>query len=231
MQAEDRVIHFCLELIHQASPLNRAALQKLYFDLSQTRAGYDSIEVGEAAQARFYSRRDRAQSVLLFLPDRALIIEEWAGIPLSDFEEKVRVIAPRLPEARGAGVFMVHAATLRSTFALTHFEDSRVFLLDRACGQQGKITPFFQRPIATGGLRFVLPETADHPWTLHLNIESFRHSNNEIFVEAKGIFGKEQVSASDTEKLIANLRLVRQFISDKVYRYLQQYDQPLERTP
>ena len=41
----------------------------------------------------------------------------------------------------------------------------------------------FNRPIATAGLRYVLPETAECPGTLYVNIETFRHSNNEIFVE------------------------------------------------
>ena len=226
MQAEDRVIHFCVELIHQPSPFNRAALQQLYFDLSKTRANYDSIEVNEAGQARFYSNRGQAQSILLFLPDRALVIEEWADLALSDFEEKVRIIMPRLGEARQIDRFLVHAATIRSTFALTHFTDSRVFLLDAACGLSGRITPHFQRPVATGGLRFVLPETPEHPGALHINIESYRHGNDEVFVEVKGVYGKQQVLVGQGEEVIRNLRQVRQFVSERVYAFLQQFDQP-----
>lgn len=226
MQAEDRVIHFCVELIHQPSPINRAALQKCYFDLSQTRANYDSIEVNEGAQARFYSNRGKAQSVLLFLPDRALVIEEWADLALSDFEEKVRVIMPRLGDARQIDRFLVHAATVRSTFALTHYTDSRVFLLDGACGLSGRITPYLQRPVATGGLRFVLPETPEHPGALQVNIESFRHSNDEMFVEVKGVYGRQQVLVGEGEEVIRNLRQVRQFVSERVYPFLQQFDQP-----
>lgn len=226
MQAEDRVIHFCVELIHQPAPINRAALQKLYFDLSQTRANYDSIEVNEGGQARFYSNRGKAQSVLLFLPDRALVLEEWADLALSDFEEKVRVVMPRLGEARQIDRFLVHAATVRSTFALTHYTDSRVFLLDGACGLSGRITPFLKRPVATGGLRFVLPETPEHAGALQVNIESFRHSNDEMFVEVKGVFGRRQVPVGEGEEVIHNLRQVRQFVSERVYPFLQQFDQP-----
>lgn len=226
MQAEDRVIHFCVEVIHAPAPVNRAALQKCYFDLSQTRANYDSIEVNEGAQSRFYSVRGRAQSIVLFLPDRALVIEEWADLPLSGFEEKVRLILPRVAEARGADRFLVNAATVRSTFALTHFTDARVFLLDAACGLAGRITPHFQRPMATGGLRFVLPETPDQAGTLHVNIESFRHSNDEMFVEVKGVFGKKPVPVTESEEVIRNLRLVRHFISERVYPFLQQFDRP-----
>ncbi len=224
MQAEDRVIHFCVELIHPGQPFNRAALQKLYFELSQTGAGYDSIEVSDTAQARFYSRRGRAQSVLLFLPDRALIIEEWADIPMSDFEDRVRVVMPKLGEARGIPGFMVHAATVRSTFALTGEQDCRRFLIERVCRQEPRRMAAFNRPIATAGLRYVFPETAESPGTLYVNIETFRHSNNEIFVEVKGLFGKQQVAPDAPETVIGNLRVVRSFITGNIYPYLEQYD-------
>jgi hypothetical protein len=96
--------------------------------------------------------------------------------------------------------------------------------LDNACGLEGRISPHFQRPIATGGLRFVFPETNEHPGSLHLNIESFRHSNNEVFVELKGIFGRQQVLLPDMDPIIANLHQTRAFICDRVYPFLQQFD-------
>lgn len=228
MQAEDRVIHFCLELIHRPVPLKRQGLQKLYYDLSQTRAAYDSLDLNNATQAKFHSQRGKAQSLLVFLPDRELMVEEWADIPLSTYAEKVEVAAPLVLEARGVSQVVVHSLTIRSTFALTNFDDARVFLLDNACRLAGRVSPFFQRPIATGGLRFVFPETNEHAGVIHLNIESFRHSTNEVFVEVKGIFGRQAVPADSMEPIIENLRQTRQFITDRVYPFLQQFDLPAE---
>ncbi len=228
MQSEDRVIHFCVELIHPPAPVKRQALQKLYFDLSQTRAVYDSIDMADLAQARFHSRRGKAQSLLVFLPDRVLMVEEWSDIPLSDFEEKVRIAAPIVLEARGVSQVIIHSTTVRSTFALTHYSDARVFLLDNACCLEGRIAPHFDRPIATGGLRLVFPETNEHPGNLHINIETFRHSANEIFVEAKSIFGRQPVTIPDVEPIIGNLRKTREFISERVFPFLQQFDCPQE---
>ncbi len=228
MQTEDRIIHFCVELIHRPAPIKRPVLQKLYYELSQTRAAYDNIDLADGVQARFHSRRDKAQSLMVFLPDRVLIVEEWADIPLSDFEEKVRIGAPRVLEAREAKQIVIHSVTIRSTFALTHFTDARVFLLDNACGLEGMITPHFKRPIATGGLRFVFPETNEHPGAVHVNIESFRHSNNEVFVEVKGIYGRQIIEASNVEAVVANLRHTRAFISERVYPFLQQFDRRRE---
>ena len=226
MQAEDRVIHFCLELIHRPVPLKRQNLQKVYYDLSQTRAAYDSIDLNDAGQAKFHSQRGKAQSFLVFLPDRELMVEEWADIPLSTYAEKVRLAAPMILEAREVSQVVVHSVTVRSTFALTNFNDARVFLLDTACQLAGRISPFFQRPIATGGLRFVFPETNEHAGVIHLNIESFRHSANEVFVEVKGIFGRQVVAAGAMEPVIENLHQTRQFITDRVYPFLQQFDVP-----
>lgn len=230
MQAEDRIIHFSAELIHQPVQPRKDALQKLYFELSQTRnAGYDSTDFTNPLQPRFYSRRGpKTQSVALFLPDRALLLEEWTDIPLSDFIEKVRETGPRLLEARGLNQYMAHAVTIRSTFALSHHDDARTFIVDHVCAQTGKVTPHFHRPLAIGGLRFVLPETDEYPGALHVAIESFRHSRNEIFVEVKGVFSRRPVAADDIEIVLSNIRLVRNFISESVFPYLNQFDQPAD---
>jgi len=228
MQAEDRIIHFSVELLHPPAPLTKEPLQKLYFDLSQTRdAAYDSTDFTNPANPRFHSRRgQRTQSLALFLPDRVVLVEEWADMPLSDFIEKVREIAPRILRAREVQEYVAHTATIRSTFALTHFEDARIFLIDQVCKQQGRIGQHFGRPIAIGGIRYVLPETNEHPGSLNVNIESFRHSRNEVFVEVKGIFGRRRVRAEETDLILNNIRNVRSFITTGVYPYLNQFDQP-----
>jgi hypothetical protein len=227
MQSEDRIIHFSAELIHPPSLPVKESLQKLYFDLSQTRhAGYDSTDFSNPGNPRFYSRRgQRTQSLLLFLPDRVVLVEEWTDLPLSDFLDKVKEVAPRVLAARNAPEYVAHTATIRSTFALTHFDDARVFLIDHMCGQEGRIAPHFGRPIAIGGLRYVLPETNDHPGTYNVTIESFRHSRNEVFAEVKGVFGRRRVRADETDIILNNIRQVRSFISTRVYAYLNQFDQ------
>ncbi len=230
MQAEDRIIHFSAELIHQPVQPRKEVLQKLYYDLSQTRvAAYDSSDFTNPVQARFHSRRgQKTQSIALFLPDRAVLIEEWADIALSDFLEKMREVATRLMEARNIQRYAAHTVTLRSTFALTQFEDARVFLIDHVCGQAGKVGPHFQRPVATGGLRFVLPETNEHPGTLHVIIESFRHSRNEVFVEVKGVFTRPPLGPGELGLIEDHARYVRTFITDRIFPFMNQYDLPGE---
>jgi len=228
MQSEDRIIHFSVELVHAPGLIQKDALQRLYFELSQSRAsGYDSTDFTNMASPRFYSRRGpKTQSVAVFLPDRLVLIEEWADMALTDFLDKVREIAPRVMRARAIPEFIAHTATIRSTFALSHYEDARVFLIDHACAQQDRITPHFKRPIAVGGLKFVLPETNEHPGALNVTIESFRHSRSEVFVEVKGIYGRERVAEEQLETVCANIRAVRTFISENIFQYLNQYDAP-----
>ncbi|MFP4501944.1 MAG: hypothetical protein ACLFTT_13160 [Candidatus Hydrogenedentota bacterium] len=229
MQAEDRPIHFSVELIHGPAPLNKEALQKLYFELSQTKAAYDSTDFSNPNQARFYSRRGRrAQSVCILLPDRALLVEEWTDVPMSSFLERVSEVGPRLLPARGAKDYLMHSCTIRSTFALTHWDDARAFIVDHVCSQEGRVVFHFRRPLGVGGLRFVLPETNEHPGTLHVAIESFRHSQNEVFVEVKGIFGRRRIAANDVDLVIENIKMVRAFITAHVHPFLNQYDTPRE---
>lgn len=229
MQSEDRIIHFSTELIHAPIQYKVPALQKLYYELSQTRAAYDSSDFSTPPQFKFYSRRAaNAQSVLLFLPDRIVLIEEWADMPFSDFVEKVREVGRQVLANFSIPAFIAHTATIRSTFALTHFSDARVFLLDHACKQANIINPYFARPILTGGLRFVLPEMPDFPGTLHVIIESFRHSVKEVFVEVKGVYTNQRLDAETFDTSVGNIKQVRSFITDNIFPYLNQFDEPVD---
>lgn len=59
-------------------------------------------------------------------------------------------------------------------------------------------------------------------------IESFRHSRNEVFVEVKGVFGRAPAGPDKVNLILDNLRAIREFISARVYPYLDQHDQPKE---
>lgn len=225
MHAEDRVIHFSTELLHPPMQHPKARLQQLYYDLAQTRSGYDNTDLNVPGQPRFYSRRGaRTQSVVAFLPDRLAIIEEWADIPLPTFLMKVREIAARFASLFGVSAFPVQVATLRSTFALTHYADARMFLLDHVCGLEGRIGPHMGRPIGIGGLRLVLPHSPEHPGDLHIAIESFRHSLNEVLVDVKGVFNKPPVTPDNLDAACAAVEYVRAFITDSIFPFLDQFD-------
>ncbi len=228
MQSEDRIIHFGVELIHTPLRYKKESLQKLYYELSQTRnAAYDSTDFTNPAQARFYSKSGkRTQSICLFLPDRVLILEEWAEIPLGAFLEKVDAIGARILEMEGVNHFIAHTATIRSTFALTHVPDGRVFILEHMCGQEGRIGQHFQRPISLAGLRLHFPDTDEYPGNFQVAIEPFRQSRNEIYVEAKGIFTREPIGAGGMKIITDHCRGVRSFISDRVFPYMNQFDVP-----
>lgn len=230
MQSEDRMIHFSSELIHKPRQHPRPALQKLYYELSQTRvAPYDSSDFSQPTHVRFYSRRgQRTESVLVLLPDRLVIVEEWADIALSDYFEKVREVGRRALTELGIGEFAAQTATLRSTFALTHFTDAREFLLGHMCGQGDRLGTHFKRPLAAGGLRFVLPETPENPGNLHVIVESFRKSAGEVFVEVKGVFKDLRIDVESIETAVENIGLCRRFISECVFPFLNEYDTPKE---
>jgi hypothetical protein len=227
MHSEDRLIHFSTELIHPPARHDKAALQRLYFDLAQSRAAYDNTDFTVPGQTRFHSLRgNRTQSVVSFVRDRIVLVEEWVDIPLSSFLEKVKEVASRASEALSIPVFPLQAVTLRSTFVLSHFSDARVFLLDHVCGQEGRIGPFFRRPILTGGLKIELPATPEQPGDLQVTIQSFRQGINEVFVEVRGIFNGPPITRDTLDLANANIERVRRFITESVFPYLDQYDRP-----
>lgn len=228
MQSEDRIIHFGVELIHTACRHKKDSLQKLYFELSQVKhGGYDSTDFTHMAQPRFYSKRGkRSQSICLFLPDRVLLLEEWADIATSEFVERVEAVGSRVLQLEGVGRFMAHTATIRSTFALSAVEDGRVFMLEHVCGQNPSRARHFQRPIAMAGMRFHFPETDEYPGNLQVLIEPFRQSKNEIYVEAKGIFTREKVCSGEMNIVTDHCQGVRSFIAERIFPYLDQFDAP-----
>lgn len=230
MQAEDRPIHFSTELIFPLLALKPQALQRLYYELSQTStAAYQNVDLGgKKGPPRFFSARGKAQSIALFLPDRLVLVEEWVDQTFDVFLSKAAEVAAHTMDLLEIEAFTAQTATVRTTYALTHFTDARVFLLEQVCNQQGRIGPHFRRPILTGGMRFVLPATGDHPGDLHVVIESFRNSRNEVFVEAKGVYRDLTLGPGDLEKAADHLRAVRAFTADNVHTFLQQYDVPAD---
>ncbi len=230
MQAEDRPIHFSAELLHLPCKHEVSVLQKLYFDLSQTRDGaYDNTDFSVPGRFRFYSKRGpKNLSTFLFLPDRFMLAEEWVDIPLSDFIERLEAAAGLAMDALSIPFLPAHTVTFRTTFALTHFDDARRFLLDRVCNQENRLAQHFERPIAVGGMRFVFPETPEHAGSYNVVIESFRHSQHEVYVEVKGIFAQQRVMRDGLSLIADNFRAVQGFVAGNIFPFLNQYDTPGE---
>jgi len=225
MHIEDRPIHFSVELIHNPTPINKEALQRLYYDMIGTPISYDSIDFSFPMQTRFYSTRGKSQSIALFLLDRAVIIEEWTSAVFEEFLNKVKELSPKILQARNQAAFLAHAGTFRSTFALTQYDDAKTFILEKLLNQSPElIIDHFGRPLATAGIRFVFPESNDTPGIYHVLVESFRHNKKELFVEVRGIFGRTFITAQKIDVIIENLKDMREFLTRRVQPYLAQYD-------
>lgn len=226
MHAEDRIIHFSTELIHAPIQRDKAKIQEFYFELSKIPgAGYDNTEFRVPNQPRFYTRRgDKTQSVMVMLPDRMLLIEEWADTTLSSFVDRVEQAAECAKTVMGIGPVLAQTATVRSVGALSHFGDAKSFLLDVVCNQENRVAPYFNRPIAVGGLRFVLPATDDFEGTYHIAIEPFRHGKTELFIELKGVYKADAAEGIAAYALGSHLQEQRDFMVDSIYPYLNQFD-------
>ena len=230
MHSEDRSIHYSCEMFHAPRKHKQADIQKLYYELSQTPgAGYDNTNFTIPGQPRLYSKRgDKSQSIAVLLPDRLMVIEEWADCTLSDFCHRLRMVAEHGMEALEIKSFLAQTITLRSTCGLSHHQHALPFLMEKACQQQGKIEPYFQRPLAIGGLKFVLPEGPEHPGTLHISIEPFRQEPREVFVEVKAAYRGEPIEPDNLDILGERVTDARGFVTDNIYPYLEQFDTPGE---
>jgi hypothetical protein len=228
MQSEDRPIHFSTELVFPPRQFEKPVLQKFYFELGQTSGlEYDNSQFGGQALAKFFTQRGKkAQSALLIIPDRVAIVEEWVDMPFSEFLAKIGAVSELARTELGVEEIQSQTVMVRTTFGLSHFEDNREFLLDHVCNQEGKIAQFFGRPIATGSLRFVLPATPEHEGTLYITVEPFRGSKRELFVEVRGVFSSQHSTLEEVSDFTSKAIRCRDFISDNLYPYLNQYDVP-----
>jgi hypothetical protein len=233
VHSEDRIIHLSTELFHQPQQYRLPTLQRLYYELSQEQGvGYDNTDFNQPQQPKFYTRRgERTQSALVMFPDRALFLEEWADAPLETFAKRLATASAKVLEVLEIPAFVTQTVMLRTTCALTHFNNANTFLLDHACQQGGKLTPYFQRPVAVGGLRFLLPETKEQAGALNVTIEPFRQSPKEIYVEVRALYKGLRINPDETAMAAEQLRAIRHFITDNVYPYLNQFDVPVEHTP
>ncbi len=232
MQSEDRPIHFSTELVFDKREFDKAELQQLYFDLTQSPdVDYDNSQFGQVPLARFYTQRgEKSQSMMVILPDRFGVLEEWVDIPLSEFIDKATAVSAKMMEQFGIDEYRAQTVLMRTTFGLSHFDDSRKFIFDQLCAQKGKIMSFFQRPVSSGSLRFVLPATPQHDGTFHISIEPYKESPRELYVEVRAIFAAQHTSLLNEGDLENNIRLTREFINENIFPFLDQYDtaQPVE---
>lgn len=230
MQAEDRPIHFSTELLHRPARHKTQALQKLYFELSQTTHGsYANTDLNVPGQPKFHTKRPpKTQSIAVFLPDRILLIEEWVDTTFSDFLQRVETVAEYAMRDLEIAEFGAQTATVRTTFALTHFADARKFMMEQVCNLGGRFGPCFDRPLSVGGLRFVFPAVPGHPGDIHVTMEPFRRSQDEIYAEAKGVYLKRRIDRENLSTTRNALQDVRSFINEHVFHFLNQFDVPDE---
>ncbi|HOJ33771.1 MAG TPA: hypothetical protein PKY35_10475 [Candidatus Hydrogenedentes bacterium] len=226
MHPEDRPIHFSTELFYPPFQVKIPVLQKLYYELSQTPgASYQSADFAMPGPPRFFSRRSgNTQSIVLFLPDRLVVVEEWVDIPLESFLKKVLEVARRTFDAFELTAFVAQTVTLRTVFSLSDFQDARAFMLEQICGLTEEKLSSFGRPIGVGGMRFVFPPTPEDPEELHLLVESFRHNVHELFVEVQAFLANVEINGKSLERIVDNIRRVRAFIDGRVRSFLEPYD-------
>lgn len=228
MQSEDRPIHFSTELIFDKREFEKSDLQQLYFDLTKTSGiDYDNSQFSKVPLARFYTQRgEKSQSMMVLLPDRVGILEEWVDIPLSEFIGKVTAVSAKLMGQFEIPEYKAQVVLMRTTFGLTNCDDSRKFIFDQLCAQKGRIMPHFLRPVSSGSLRFTLPATPEHDGTFQISIEPYKESPREIYIEVRAVFAAQHTSLLNEGDLEKNIRLVREFISENMFDYLNQYDAP-----
>jgi hypothetical protein len=221
MHSEDRLIHFSSELVHKPVTPDMTLFKRFYYELSQSPvSAYDNTDFSNPSQPKTYSG-------LVLLPDRLVILEEWADSTLPAFVERVGAVGRCYLEVVKAEAFHAQVVTLRAACSISHGDSAKDFVLHRLCGQpRDAMVETLGRPCDLSAVRFVFNETPDYPGTFHVSIEPFRFGPREVFIEVKAVFRNLSIDGSAMEQAQGALHDARAFLTDRLYPYLNAFDTP-----
>jgi hypothetical protein len=229
---EPRSIYFSTHLIHPPIKLEESkdSIKEVYHELSKVGScDYDNIsfEGFPVSPPRFTKQQGRTVSSCFFLSDRILIQEDWTDITLESFSKKIREILDRGFRLLELGFVIIQTCTVRSLFTPHHSADARVFLAEKACGLEGKIAPYFQRPAQMFGMRLLFPPLKDVPRSFDVRIESFNQDPRQVFVETIGTFHLIQpITPTNVDVALVNMSTTYGFCINDVKNFLNQFDLP-----
>jgi len=102
-------------------------------------------------------------------------------------------------------------------------KDARKFIIDNMCSLTGT-SAIVDRPIHVVGFKASYPPTDDAHNSFEVRIESFARDSRYLFIENQATF-LEPVAPGDTAHILANLQKTKDFITNNVTRFLEQFEQ------
>lgn len=228
MQYAPRTIAFICELVHPAQTPDPAPIQRIHNEMFQGGdPAYQSFSaLPQGAVLSNPVTRPGAASTAEFLADRIRFREEFSGLTVDGFAERVEEVAARAAELRSIQVFTAQAVVVRTLINPRNFSDSRSFLKQGLLGFEAETEAFHRDPQLLG-LRFVFPPSETEPYAFSLRVESFANDPRSIFLENQGTFGPTML-ARGTQGLRENIEQTYKFVTTRALSFLEQFDMRLE---
>ncbi len=230
MLGEARSIYFSTQLIHP--PINlegsKDSIRAIYHELSKVKdCEYDNISFDgfPTSPPEFTRKIGTTTSRCRFYPDRILIEENWADITSDSFAQKIREILDRGFRLLNLKLLIIQICSVRCLFTPRYSSDSRVFLAEKACGLQNKISPYFKRPSQMFGMRLLFPPLKGMTHSFDIRIESFNQDTRQIFVETTGTFPLVQpITPTNVDVALVNMSTAYGFCTNEIRNFLNQFD-------
>lgn len=225
MGYDPRSIAFITELIHPPVQHNDSALNTVYNGVFKEKGmGYQNFNIIQGgAQISSTPKKGRISSILLFLPDRLRIQEDFPQFALEDFYRKVLKVVEIFLRSVNLPVFALQHVVIRSLITPKKFKDSLAFLSETICGLKKESMTEFRRPHNFFGMRFVFPQTPEKRNTFTVRIEAYPSDSRSILLENTGVFFTP-IPRGSQAVIRDNILETYRYLSEEICSFLEAFE-------
>ena len=221
-------IHFGINFLFAPAPVIE---QTKVIDLQHnlTEGGVDFATVNRTQKSIELSRTDGPLSLLIAIPapqvGQLLVRSPNPQRALNLFQKEVESIG-RAYESTWSrpAQFLKRDAAIHCLYACENCDHAFRYIWEQLLGQNRSDARHLGRPLAGGGLRFVMPPTRDEkpePTVVELKIESFLRDPSKIYVETH-LSLPTPSNENMFERAGELLNRVESYIQEKAIRFLTQ---------
>lgn len=227
MSYDPRTIAFVAELLHPPQAPRADLVQGVHNALyRQPALGYQNFQV--AADGIHLSNLPMAPgqvSTASFHWDRLVLREELRGTTVEDFATRVVNVATQAFQALNIQATVVQQFVVRSLIAPRHCRDGREFLAQRLIAGGAAGWQQLGRPVASLGLRLMLPAHDGHRETFQVRVESWPQDPRSLWLEVTGTYATP-VGTADLPQVANSLFSAYRFLAGPTCEFLASLDTP-----
>lgn len=226
MLYDTRTLAFICELYHPPmQQMDAARIQSIHGELfTNPRLGYRNFNITPTGIVLSNPLpAPGANQSFCLMADRMRISEEFTGIPIEDFIQKLETFARKFVERMEVPVFTAVQVSIRSLVNSRQFRDAREFMERGIMRFSSDDLAVFGRPTPTIGLRLMFSPGEGHRGFHALRIESWNNDPRSVYLENVATFPGAVVPA-DLSPISTCVHETYQFLTVQGVEFIERFD-------